>query len=295
LNRLLVGDNAFIGVSHLSHAHARQKVQQLRLETIVEVIKKAISSGATGFAFTVHPTNFQILSALEAAGVLGPSFEICPVLPYAAGYVRTVNEKGMSGLVNDVVSRLSLQDKARALLRGTVSAFTSDPVGMLKAYIDMELASIRRLKGANLASVFLHEVVTDLGLSFQSKELFHEYTRHVRDAYNATPGFVTRNFVRFVRFFDQAGLSPSNILVMTPVNRIGFQMTPSREACEDCLTRLTSSNVIAMSILAGGYLGLDEAVEYVRHLQNLSGIVIGVSSMAHAEQSFTRLKSLTAA
>lgn len=200
----------------------------------------------------------------------------------------------MSGLITDVVSRLSLQDKAKVLLRGTVSAFTSDPVRMLKAYIDMELAGIRRLRGANLTSVLLHEVVTDLGVSFQSKELFDQYIRHIRDSYNATPGFVTRNFVRFVRFFEGAGYSVGDMLVLTPMNKIGFQMIPSREACEDCLAHLTSSDVIAMSILAGGYLGLDEAIQYVRRLQNLSGTVVGVSSKEHARQTFTQLRTLVA-
>lgn len=295
MKRLLIGDNAFIGVSHLSHAHARQKVQELRLETIVEVVKKAISSGATGFAFTVHPTNFRILTALEAIGALSPSFEICPVLPYAAGYIRTVNEKGLNGLANDVLSRLSLRDKTRILLRGTVSAFTSDPFGMLEAYLDTELTGIRRLRGASLSSVLLHEIVTDLGVSFQSRELFDRYMGHVRDTYNATPGFVTRNLVRFVNFFEDAGFSMRNVVVMTPVNKVGFQMTPSREACEDCLSHLKGSQVIAMSILAGGYLGLDEAIQYIRHLRNLSGVVVGVSSMHHAEQTFRELKSLVAA
>lgn len=280
-------------MSHLSHAQARQRVQQLTSEMIVEVIKKAICSGASGFTFTVHPTNFGTLNALEKAALLGPDFGVYPVLPYAAGYVRTVNEKGMSGLLNDFISRLSLQEKARILSKGAVSAFSSDLVGMMKAYIDMEIAGIRRLRGINLRSVLLHEVITDLALSFQSKELLEEYMGHIRDEYGTVPGFVTRNFVRFVRFMEENGISLGNVLIMTPLNKIGFQMIPSRQACEDCLSHLTQSNVFAMSVLAGGYLKLDEAIDYLRGLKNLSGIAVGVSSVQHAEQTFTRLKELT--
>jgi hypothetical protein len=294
LKRLLIGDNAFIGVSHLSHARAREKLGQLNPKAIVEVVARAVSSGATGFTFTVHPTNFEILKALNEAGILGKSFELLPVLPYAAGYVRTVNETGMMGLANEVMSRLSALDKAKALLRSGASAVTLDTIRMLGAYVDIELAGIGSLHRANLTTVLLHEVVTDLGLSFQSKGLFDFYIRHVRDKYHATPGFVTRNFTRFVKFFEDSGVSLSDITVMTPMNRIGFQMNPSKEACEECLSRLPKCDVVAMSILAGGYLGLEEAIEYLRGLANLTGVVVGVSSKEHSQETFARLRTLFA-
>jgi len=291
LEKLLIGDNAFIGVSHLSHAQARQKLQQLRLQTIVEVVREALSHGATGFTFTVHPTNFEILKALDDAKTLDAPLELLPVLPYAAGYIRALNEKGMSGLARDVLSRLSSSDRAKVLLKGSVSAVTFDPVGMLNTYVDMELANILPMKHAKVSAVLLHEVLTDLGVVFRSRNLFDRYMRHVRNSYNAIPGFVTRNFVRFVEFFQDSGLPLEDTLVMTPMNRIGFQMNPSRHACEECLSRLPTSNVIAMSILAGGYIGLEDAIEYLRGLSNLRGIVVGVSSKQHVE-TFTSLRRL---
>jgi hypothetical protein len=295
LKWLLIGDNAFIGVSHLSHAKARQKLEQLRLENIVEVIKNAVSCGATGFAFTVHPTNLKILKALDDTEIVDGGLEILPVLPYAAGYVRAVNEKGMSGLLTEVLTQLPLRERAKLLVQGGISAVTLDPFGMLDAYVDMELSGLRVFKWAKLKTVLLHEVVTDIGLSFRSKDLFNSYVRHIRDKYHAMPGFVTRNFVSFVRFFLDSGLSMSGTVIMTPMNSIGFQMNPSKESCERCLAQMSNGNVVAMSILAGGYLRLEEAIEYLRGLQNLSGVVVGVSSKTHSEETFTRLRRLAIA
>lgn len=289
LKNLLIGDNAFIGVSHLSQVRARQKLQQLRLESIVDVIAEAVTSGAKGFTFSVHPNNLQILKALAEAGRLS-EIEIWPVLPYAAGYVRTVNEKGMTGLIGDVLSDLSFTDKAKALLGSGISAITFDSVRMLNTFVDMQLANIRNLKDVRLRTVLLHEVITDLGISFQARQLFDSYMRHIRDNYDAMPGFVTRNFVKFVRYFQEAGLSLKDTVMMTPFNAIGFQMNPSKETCERCLSDLTDGNVIAMSTLAAGFLGLDEATEYLRGLPNLAGIVVGVSTTEHAKQTFTKLK-----
>jgi hypothetical protein len=292
LKSLLVGDNAFIGVSHLSNERARQRLQQLSFEAIVEVIGEAMAHGATGFSFSTHPTNFTILRALSDRGILGPAIEIYPILPYAAGYVRTLNEKGPSGLISEITSRLSLSDKAKFLYKSGASAVSLDPAKMFGAYVDMELTAILGLARSNLRAVFLHEIITDLGVSLQAAHLVDYYMRHVRDEYHVKPGFVTRNLVRFVKFFEDFGLSLKDTVIMTPVNRAGFQMNPSKESCELCLSHIQDSDVIAMSILAGGYLTLDEAVEYLRSLPNLSGIVVGVSSKEHAEKTFTRLRTL---
>ena len=112
------------------------------------------------------------------------------------------------------------------MLSSGIAAATFDPVRMLNTFVDMQLTNILRLKEGNLRTVFLHEVITDLGISFETEQLFDSYMRHVRDKYDAMPGFVTRNFVRFVTYFRDAGLSLKGTVIMTPFNSIGFQMNP---------------------------------------------------------------------
>jgi len=291
---LLIGDNAFIGVSHLSQSTAREKVEKLDAGAIVEVIEKAISFGASGFTFSTHPMNLQILKALQDARTIKAGFGLYPVLPYAEGYVRITNEKGGIGLVREVLSRLTLSGKVKAVAKAGISAMKLDPVSLLRTYVDMELESYLSAKPENthLGAVLLHEVVTDLGASFRTGRLFESFMQHVHDSYGVRPGFVTRNFVRFVKFFQDEGFSLKDVAIMTPFNRIGFQMNPSRESCEACLQHLSDGNVLAMSILAGGYLPLNEAVEYLRGIPNLEGIAVGVSSKRHAEQTFTSLRTL---
>jgi len=69
-------------------------------------------------------------------------------------------------------------------------------------------------------------------------------------------------------------------------------MSPSRDSCEASLSSLREAHVIAMSVMAGGYLKLDEAIDYVRTLPNLFGVAIGVSSKEHARDTFTRLRTM---
>ncbi len=294
VKELLIGDNAFIGVSHLSQARARERQESLGLEQAIAVIETAFSSGASGFTFSTHPTNFRILEKLRDEGRVNKGFDLYPVLPYTEGYVRIANEKGTAGLIKETMSRMPLSGKARAFIDTGISALTFDVAGLLKAYTNMELASYlnAKPKNAKLRAVLLHEVVTDLGLSFQAKDLFESYIDHVREDYGAKPGFVTRNFPKFVNFCETTGLPLKDVVVMTPFNRLGFQMNPSKQGCEESLRSLSSGAVIAVSILAGGYLRLGEAVEYLNTLSNISGVAVGISSRQHARDTFKALRGL---
>ena len=281
-------------MSHLSQERARDRTDKLNIESIVEVICSALSCGATGYTFSTHPTNVEVLKALGASGKVPRQFDLYPVVPYAEGYVRLANEKGMTGLVNEILSRLSLQDRAKLLVEGGFSALRLDPAGMLKTYLDAELKGYlsTKPKNATLQSVLLHEVLTDLCLGIGEVDLLNVFAQHVHDNYNVKPGFVTYNFPRFIEFFEGEGFSLNGAVIMTPFNSLGYQMSPSRDACKATLSNLREGDVIAMSVMAGGYLKLDEAIDYVRTLPNLSGVAIGVSSREHARDTFTRLRTM---
>jgi uncharacterized protein (DUF486 family) len=106
------------------------------------------------------------------------------------------------------------------------------------------------------------------------------------------PGFETRNFAYLVNKFKEWNIDFSEITIATPFNKIGFQMNPSRTECEKALAQVPESNVIAMSVLAAGYLKLPEAIEYIRGLTNLKGVVIGVSKEHHANETFKFLEEV---
>lgn len=263
------------------------------MKSVVEIIETAVSCGATGYTFSTHPVNLQIVRAMRDSGKIEDGFGLYPVLPYAQGLVRLANEKGMRGLVDESLSKLSLSDKAKVLFKSGLSALRLDPPGFLKAYVDMELSGYLSEKPENaiLRSVLLHEVVTDLCLGLRDNQLLDAFAQHIREKYHARPGFVTYNLVTFVELFTKAGLTLEDVVIMTPFNSIGYQMSPSRQSSEACLSSLPKSNLIAMSIMAGGYLTVEHTLDYLRTLPKLSGVAVGVSSREHAEDTFKRLKS----
>lgn len=103
-------------------------------------------------------------------------------MPYAEGYVRLANEKGMTGLMNEILSMLSTSDKAKLFVKGGFSALRFDPSGLFRTYLDAELKSYLRVKpkNATLQGVILAEVPTDLCLGFKETHLLKIFAQHVR-------------------------------------------------------------------------------------------------------------------
>jgi len=292
---ILIGDNSFIGVSHLSQERARERSEALDASAITDIIEAASLAGASGYTFSTHPTNLQVLAALQSSKMETRGFALYPVLPYAQGYVRLANEKGMRALVDETLNRLPLMDRAKAMVETGISAIRLDPVGFMRAYLDVELKPFLNIKpkDSTIRSVLLHEVVTDLCLGLGNINLLDAFARLIREDWRMSPGFVTYNLVRFLELFRQEGMTLEGVTIMTPFNSIGYQMSPSREACEKCLTSLSGSNVIGMSLMAGGYLTLKQALEYLRNLAGHIGVAVGVSTRQHAEETFSQLKTLS--
>jgi hypothetical protein len=129
--------------------------------------------------------------------------------------------------------------------------------------------------------VLLHEIITDMAVALGLNWLFKSYVSLVSKL-GITPGFETRNFAYLVNRFKQWNMNFKDIVILAPFNKVGFQMNPSKEDCEKALASLHETSVIAMSILAAGYLKPSQAIGYIQTLSNLRGVVVGVSKEHHA-------------
>ncbi|MDG6905012.1 MAG: hypothetical protein JRN20_04410 [Nitrososphaerota archaeon] len=292
LDKLLIGDNPFNGVDHLSQARTRINFGELSVGTISRIIQIALESGASGISFSTGPKMYDVLSTLKSNGYDG-DFGIYPVLPDVNSSVKIVSEKGMIGLLRDTFGKMDIGTRARSLVSGSMSVLTLDPIRMMKTFVNAQISSYADAapNRAQLKSIFLHEIVTDLMVSLGMTDLLKNYVDFVADAFGVFPGFVTRNFPRFMKFISESKVDAKNIAILTPFNKAGFQMNPSREECERALSQAKDSNIITMSILASGYLKLDEAVVYLNSLEKSVSCVIGTSSEKHAKDTFSYLRS----
>ena len=297
--KFLVGDNPFHGISHLSQERARERVDLKNpndVEQATKLVKLSVQNGANGFMFSVSETTLSILKNLRIdEEKVEPS--LYAIVPYAYEYVRLAAQTGgVSGLAKRIAKQVITSANVRAAgfgLYGIINDF--DFSSFLKAYIHYELSRIKSAAGRNacIKSILLHEIVTEMALAFNMDWFFRSYIKFM-SGLGIQPGFETRNFAYLVSKFKEWQIDFGRVTITAPFNKIGFQMNPSKQACEESLQIAADSEIIAMSVLAAGYLKPPEAINYLRHLPNISGVVIGVSKELQAQEAFQLLrKTLT--
>jgi phosphoribosylformimino-5-aminoimidazole carboxamide ribonucleotide (ProFAR) isomerase len=130
----------------------------------------------------------------------------------------------------------------------------------------------------NVKVIFLQNIVTDLLLGFGVKDVFVSFASHIKEKYDAEPGFVTMNMPKLVEFLLDCGIE--NPVVCSAINKAGYFMNPDIKTYESTL-RENNFRPVAMSILASGAVKPREAVEYVCHQSGIQSIVFGASSGQH--------------
>ena len=288
---LLVGDNPFHGISHLSEERARARGNEINMpDYAAKLVQVSLENGADGFMFSVSETTLSILRTLRK-NMDNNSPLLYAIVPYAYEYVRLATHLGTVGLARKVAKQVIFSANLRAVGAGLKCIITMDPKDILKAYLLYEVSRIRSAigKSFSLESIMLHEVVTEMIIALDLDWLAKSYIKYVSDL-GIKPGFETRNFAYLVDKFQEWGIDFKKIVITSAFNGAGFQMNPSKEICEAALTRVPESNVIAMSILASGYLKLPEAAQYSKSLSNIKGVVVGVSKEQHAYETFNFLR-----
>lgn len=278
---LLVGDNPFQGVSHLSQERARERGKKVADPSYgAGLVKLSLENGADGFMFSVSQTTLSILKTLRKAG---RTPKLYAIVPAASDYVRLASRSGTPGMAANLGKQILVSGNPEAIASGLKGVIRQNPVSLMKAYLFYEISRIKSATtpAANLYCLMLHEIVTDMALALGLSWLFRSYIDFMF-ALKIRPGFETRNFPYLVQKFMNWGIDWSRITLVAPFNKVGFQMSPSKIDCERALMNIPGTEVLAMSVLAGGYLSLTEAVDYIHNMPRLKGVVVGVSRENHA-------------
>jgi hypothetical protein len=288
-DRLILGFNPLLGMDHYLKERARDPQRVRSRSEVLAVLRAAVDAGATGFNMNAGPETAGLLRDLKEPSLPHP-VGLYPMVPDERFFGTLLNQ-GTTSAVSAVLSGVSLGGKAKALLSGGWAYLTNNPFKALGAYLSVEIDRLAKLaKGfGDVRTLLVHELVTDAILGLGAKEAFARYVDHFQSEYGLPAGFVTRNFARFAEFCKGAGCDPRSVVVLTPVNAVGFQMAPSRESVEAKLTELNGDNVIAMSIFGGGLIPPAVALSYMERVKGVRSVAVGVSTIEHAATTFRSL------
>ena len=270
MDRLLFGDNQFFGVNHMSEERARAQALRFQdIEAVIEVLDVAYAEGVRTFMCTTHDRISLVCDHVRAEPSRYEDFLLYPCMPYAHKYANAVTESGMLGAVKRFLPEEGLMDAA---LRGGRSLATKDIEGMTTLLVDAEM---KMFQGLPTPVIFLQNVIVDLLLGLGFKDAFAIFANHVRDRYDAEPGFITMNMPMLLDRLDEVGIE--NPIVCSNINKIGFRMCGGLEAYEAAL-RERRFRAIAMSVYASGAIPAEEAIEWLCGHTNVQSIVFGASS-----------------
>jgi hypothetical protein len=286
IDPIIMGHNQFFGVDHLSVSRGSDKEKHFsNLQNVLDLVRYAMQTGASGLMLSTHSNAPLILKGINQDPELKDKLNLYPLLPHISKYVRRSNEKGIINMILDTLSGTGFVKKLKLMLSGGRGLIKKDISTFLKTLIDVELFPFNNMR---IKAVFLHDVLTDLALGLDLETIFELYIRHITENFGATPAFATKNLPLLIKKFSTYGIKTP--LLLTHINKVGFQMNPSRQACEAALEKY-DLKVIAMGTLASGYLAPLEAYEYLFKLPSIKSIVVGISTKAHAKETFEIIKS----
>ena len=286
---MILGHNPFIGVDHLSQERGRERATRFADPRAIEsLVDDALELGVDAMMVSTHRRVRDLLEVLAVNERARRTLRFYPMIPYAQGYVRRANEIGLVRLVQEALLEAAASAHPSRLLKTALDLARGRPWAALGPLIDAELRPFRPFR---VEAICLHNVLTDLLLGYGSRQIFAFFDRYTRARFGVRPAYVTLNYPMLAQRLASWGLSRP--LIVTSFNKLGFQMNPSRQACEQELPA-DRNDVVAMSIFAAGLIPPAEAADYLRSLPRIESVVFGASSREHLEETRELLRFVEA-
>jgi len=276
MDKVLLGDNQFFAVNHLSDEKSREQAVRFKDDAaIIRVLDQAIEIGINTFMCTTHDRIANICDYLRANPEKYRNFKIYPCLPYAHKYANAVTELGIVGTIKQYVPGNIFSTFAK----GGIAYLSKDFIKLMEIFIDAEL---KMFKGISTPVIFIQNVLVDMILGLKMFEVFREYDLYIRKKYKAEPGYITMNLPALLDSLNSIGIE--NPIICSSINKIGFRMSGGKEIYEKYLTEKTF-RPIAMQVLAAGALRPREAIEYLGKFPKIESVLFGASSKTHIEET----------
>lgn len=277
MDRVLFGDNQFFGVNHMSEEKAR--AQQMRfqdLQAILDTLDAAYQEGIRTFMCTTHDRVAEIADYFRANQAKYPDYQFYPCMPYAHKYANAVTEHGMI----EALKMFLPQDGAvGAMFSGAAALAKKDIPAIMRMLVDAEM---KMFQGLKTPVIFIQNVITDLILGLKMDVCLKVFHDHVREKYNAEPGYITMNVPRLLDALQAQGIE--NPVICANINKIGFRMCGGISEYEKTIAT-RRFRPVAMSVLASGALSPREAIQYVCDQPQIESIVFGASSRGNIRQT----------
>jgi hypothetical protein len=272
MEKVLLGDNQFFAVSHLSDEKARaQSIRFKDDESIIIVLDQSIELGIKTFMCTTHDRMVNICDYIRKNPDKYKNFKIYPCMPYAHKYANAVTELGIMGTIKQYVPG----NVFTTMAKGGMAFLSQNFIKLMELFVDAEM---KMFKGINTPVIFIQNVLVDMILGLKMYKIFAEYDAYIRKKYNAEPGYITMNLPALYDALESVNIK--NPIICSSINKIGFRMPGGKDIYEKYIQE-KEFRPVAMQVLAAGALRPKEAIEYLGKFSKIESVLFGASSKSH--------------
>jgi len=276
MEKVILGDNQFFAVSHLSDEKSRaQSIRFKDDQSIIRVLDQSIELGINTFMCTTHDRIANICDHIRKNPANYKGFKIYPCMPYAHKYANAVTELGILGTIKQYVPGNIFGTFAK----GGMAVLNKDFMKMMEIFIDAEM---KMFKNIETPVIFIQNVLVDMILGLKMYDILAEYDAYIRKKFNAEPGYITMNLPLLYDVLESLGIK--NPIICSSINKLGFRMSGGKEIYEKYLIE-KEFRPIAMQVLAAGALRPKEAIEYLGQFPKIESVLFGASSKSHIKET----------
>jgi hypothetical protein len=288
IDKIIFGDNQFFGINHMSQEKAQQLAEKFfDINNIFRVYEMAFDAGIHAVMLNSNDRAKDICEHFRKNSSKYPEISWYPSIPYPHKYANLISEKGIIPTITDVL----LKDNSATgvlgmMVKGGAAVFGKDGLKLMQMLIDVEM---RMFKGLNVKAIFLQNIITDLLLGYNVKEIFEAYCSYIRKKYKVIPGLITQNMPVLKEKLESWGIE--EVIICCSFNKIGYLMSPdiTSYTVASEINNPSKYHLMAMSTLASGAIVPKEAYEFISK-QKIQSVVFGASSKAHIEETVKLIK-----
>ena len=283
IDKIVFGDNQFFGINHMSQEKAQQLAEKFfDINNIFHVYQIVFDAGIRAVMLNSNDRARDICEHFRANSSNYPEISWYPSIPYPHKYANLISEKGIIPTITDVLFKdNSALGVFGMMAKGGAAILGKDALKMMQMLIDVEMKMFR---GLNVKVIFLQNIITDLMLGYNVKEVFEAYCSYIRKKYKVLPGLITQNMPILKAKLELWGIE--EVVICCSFNKIGYLMSPDVISYIDASKNNDPSKyqLMAMSTLASGAIPAYEAYTFINQ-QKIQSVVFGASSKGHIEET----------
>jgi len=283
IDKIIFGDNQFFGINHMSQEKAQQLAEMFYdMSNIIKVYDLAYNAGIRGIMLNSNDRAADICEYFRNSASKYPGLNWYPSIPYPHKYANLISEKGIIPTINEMLFKdNSALGVIGMMAKGGAAVFGKDIIKLMQMLVDIEM---KMFKGLNVKVIFLQNIITDLILGYDIKEIFYEYCNYIKKKYKVLPGLITQNMPILKSKLELWGIE--EVVICSSFNKIGYLISPGIDSYIQ--TSLNNDpakyQLMAMSTLASGAIPAKEAYEFINQ-QNIQSVVFGASSKRHIDET----------